>query len=342
MNLPLGDKIVRKWWVPMGLKHMNRLRVIRKAVELPDGTVDREYQVWNVKNNKFERMDHPEWYVKHIYDDVEQSLGFGRGLLDSIYYVWWAKGIIWNEALGGVERWGRGFIVAKINGSIPGSIGKTNAALRGEFLDELEAHQARHILAIDGRHDVEVINGPGQGWQLVKEMIDYCDNVIRTLILGSNLPTAGSGGEGGSFAMAKVQENSTESLIQYDRELLAETYTNDLLNLIWRVNRFPLVSMGLGNIEMPQFNIEQEKHVDPLKHVQVGQALVQAGADVKEEDIFRDTGYSPVGKGILKGKDVNQQQTGLGGLGGFGSPGGGGGLGGLPQPPKPPMPRGGE
>ncbi len=290
--VPIWDGQIRDWWIPEAVEDMNKLRVSAIAEEDDQGRKTRKLKIWSLKAaggaGDWVDLEHPEWYIKHVYDDVEESLGFGRGLIDALYFIWWSKAIIWNEALGGAERWARGFLVAKIDGTIPASVNTGNSVLRTEFLDELERQQSRHIMAIDKRHDITVVNPSGEGHRIVESLLGYADNVIRTLVLGSNLPTSAT--EGGSFALAKVQENSTEALIAFDRESLGETLTRDLVRLVWNLNRVPLGQLGLGEAQMPRFEILSEKVEDPIKEAQIA-ATVLPFLDLPKADLYRKIGY---------------------------------------------------
>ncbi len=284
---PGADKVARQWCVPIGIKDMNRMRVIGEGVKLPDGRVGQRLMIWSLEKSDFIPMEHPEWYIKHIYDDVEESLGFGRGLIDSLYFVWWAKAIIWEEFLGGVERWARGRIIAKIDGTIPANLTKNNVTLTQTFLDELEKTLSRHFIAFDKKHDVQVLPGPGEGHQMCKSALDLCDRWITNLIRGSSMPE-----EGGSYALGKTKKDIRDDKTAADRELLDETLTDDLVAPTIRYNRAILLQAGLGGAAMPRFKTTEEKLSDPKTEADVASALVNMGFKPKREEIGRKCGYT--------------------------------------------------
>jgi len=312
MTLNIGDGQYRRWWIPTRIQNMNRLRVAGAPRQDKNGNVFVQKKVWSVEKKEWFDLEHPEWYIKHVYDDVEESLTFGRGLIDALYFPWWAKVILWNELLGAAERWGRGFLIAKIDGTLPAAKTKTNALLRTKFVDELQKHMSRHVLAIDKRHDVDVKYPSGEGRQLLMDSIAYCDTEIRRLIIGSNV--TGSDEKGG-YARDKIQENSTEALVQYDREMLSETLTRDVIGLLWNVNSVPLKQLGLGAAQMPKFGIIQQKVLDPIKEAQIANILTQF-MPLSQKQILEKTGYAAAepGEQVVGG----QPRGGPGGFGGIG------------------------
>jgi len=132
--------------------------------------------------------------------------------------------------------------------------------------------------------------------------------------MGANLTTASS--EGGSYALAEVQENSTEALIQFDRETLQETFTKSLLKCIWFRNHANLVELGIEN-ESPIFNISQEKRQDPKERAEVASMLSNMGVDLSLTEILEQTGFSAPeeGEDIIPGGSAAPAE--IGGGGGF-------------------------
>ena len=111
--------------------------------------------------------------------------------------------------------------------------------------------------------------------------------MIFTLVIGANLTTAAD--KGGSYALAEVQENSTEARVTFDRESLEETYTDTLVAAIWYHN-WPLMSeLGIHDAA-PMFNIKQEKPQDPLQRAQVIQTMSGTGLRIAAQDAYEQVG----------------------------------------------------
>ena len=125
-------------------------------------------------------------------------------------------------------------------------------------------------------------------------------NAVFTLVMGANLTTSAS--DGGSYALAEVQENSTEALIQFDRETLQETLSKSLIGCIWARNYPNLVELGIHD-DKPLFNITQEKRQDPQQRATVASTLSGMGIDLSLAEVLEQTGFSlpEDGEAIVKG-----------------------------------------
>ena len=166
--------------------------------------------------------------------------------------------------------------------------GLPNSELINEWTSVLEDLRSRHVLVFDAADQVEMVKMDGQGWQMLSDIRGELKNTIFTLVLGANLTTAAD--SGGSFALAEIQENSTESLVQYDRETLEDTLTDDLLGCVWFKNHANLVELGVAE-EKPRFAITQEKRQDPQQRATVASTLNSMGVDLALDDLLEQTGF---------------------------------------------------
>jgi hypothetical protein len=291
-ELQLEGQPPMSWWVPRKLKDVDRRRVRLRPV--PDPEDPREvclrWFLWSVSREQWEELEHPEWFVKHFYQKTEDTLNYGRGLLDAMHYYQQSKVRVLQEGLSAAERFGQGFIKAAVDSLRSGSSDETNDQIAKEYLSQIERHRARHAFVHAKEDEVSVLGGFGEGWQLIKELLSYLDNSLRTLVLGSNLPTAATGG--GSFALAEIQENSTEALVQFDRDLMGETLTRDLVGLVWSLNVRNLRALGLGGARMPTLKVRQEKREDPQINAAVIQAALAAGVPLLREEVYDKLGFT--------------------------------------------------
>lgn len=314
--LPLIDKVPRNWFVPLEIQDVSKFRfkaVPKRVGAGKDERIEIEWQMHNVARDQFEPLEHPECLIKHIYNDNEASLGHGWGLVDAMYYYWRAKELVITENVGAIERWSRGMLIAKINNSREASTGKPNQTLIDTVLEQLDKHRGRHSFGIDKEDEIQLIDGPGEGWQMATGMRDYLDQALRTLILGANLPTGG-GTEGGSYSLGQVQENSTEALIQYDREILSETVSNDLVGLLRRLNQPQLMEMGIGHAQNPKFQIVQEKVQNPKERAEIVVSYVQNEIPLKEDEVYAPAGFTPPQPGdkiFVRARPVIDPMTGM-------------------------------
>jgi hypothetical protein len=233
------------------------------------------------------KTEHPEWMVKHLYNDREETLGFGAGAYEALYYSLMVKARIQQEMAAAAERWGQGLTVIKLD---PEAKGLSLADAANAYIDVMERAKGRHFIAHDARDEITVLPGPGQGWQIMTDQLADLNSKITVLLLGSLLPTQAQ--TGGSYAMAQVQESSTDALVRYDRSLLSETITRDLIGLTWDLNRPALANLGLLSAAMPVFQILDDKIEDPQVAATVAQTALAMGLRLRKDEVYKKINYS--------------------------------------------------
>ncbi len=290
--IQLGSQQALRWWVCTGLKDIDKRRFRRMPEENSVPGTPRKYH-WEINEANsgnwipIERSH----YVKHTHDDSEQALGFGSGLASSLYLYVYAKDRVLVEGLNFVERWSNGVLHAAVDSLRDGQASTLASTRATAWLDELEKMRSRHVLVHDKNDELNLIDAPAQGWNAATEALAYLDGAIRVLILGASLPTE-SEVEGGSFAMAKVQQSSTAAIIGHDRAILEEAITNDLIkNTLWRINLPILQFCGLGNAQPPTFKIRDVSKLDPSVRADVLLKCRQAGMRIKLNEAYEQTGW---------------------------------------------------
>jgi len=287
-TLTIGDGKPRRWWCPVRIEdHDKRLfRIVPQHGE----TLTANWERWDVYGQEWQTQSVQDaaHTIRHVYQDDEGTLGHGRGLREALGWWWYAKTQVFQESLQAVERFAQGILTAKVDGARDAETGLPNTELINQWRDVLEDLRSRHVLVYDSSDTVESVSVSGEGWQLMNTIRDELRSTIYTLIMGANLTT--SANDGGSYALAQIQENSTEALIQYDRETLEDTLTDDLLGCIWWKNHANLQELGIAN-EKPRFNITQEKREDPQERAAVAQVLASMGVELSLEDVLEQTGF---------------------------------------------------
>ena len=285
-----------EWWLPTMLQDIDARRWRLAPVYSEDPgrpgkqTLSTRWELWSVERAAWENVENPEWFIKHCYQDEEGRLGYGRGLAEAIYFYWWAKGHTLQEVLQAIEKWAQGITIAKIDGLVPGSAGRTNDAQRQQYLDVLKEMKSRHVLAIDKRDDVEIKETSGTGHEMGLQWVKYFDESMTRLITGSVRPSGG--GQGGTYGQGKVEQDTTESLIQFDRVLLGDTLTRDLVGLLMRMNAEPLARFGLGEARSPRWTIPQERREDPVQSAQVITSVLPHGIKLRSDEVYRKLGFT--------------------------------------------------
>lgn len=291
-RLPIGDGKVRTWWVPTKLEDEDKrmYRIVPDGVTKDGKLVKAHWEHWNIAQSAWEpHTDQDAAHtIRHVYQDDQATLGHGRALREALGWWWYAKEHVFHESLQAVERFAQGIISAKVDGARDAETGLPNAALIAEWTEVLENLRSRHVLVHDSADTVEMVQMSSSGWELLSGIRQELRSTIFTLVLGANLTTGAS--EGGSYALAEVQENSTEALIQFDRETLEETLTDDLLGCVWWKNHANMVELGI-HVDKPRFSIKQEKRQDPVQRATVAQTLNSIGVPLALDDILEQTGF---------------------------------------------------
>lgn len=300
--LTLGDGKKRTWWVPIRLEDIDK-RMYRIVPNNDDGDLTAHWERWNVGAAAYEIETKRDALhtIKHIYQDDEASMGHGSALREALGWIWYSKEHIYQESMAAVEKYAQGVLTAKVDGARDATTGLPNAEVIAAWVEVLEDLRARHVLVFDKSDEVSIMDtGGGDGWRLMETMRTEQRNAVFTLVMGANLTTSAS--DGGSYALAEVQENSTEALIQFDRETLQETLSKSLIGCIWARNYPNLVELGIHD-DKPLFNITQEKRQDPQERATVASTLSGMGIDLSLAEVLEQTGFSlpEDGEAIVKG-----------------------------------------
>ena len=285
-----GGRPAQNYWIPTALVAIDKRRTRRRVL---NGKIEMEY--WPVPLDSagsfdWRPIEHPEWHIRHSYDDDESTLGYGRGLSEGLYEYMRAKAILLVYMLQAAERFGPGLIKYKIDLEKSNLGGMSQEAFAAQAVSVLRKMRAEGIIAIPASDDFDLMEGSGTGWQMITQALFYLDNKITTLLLGSSLPTTAT--TGGSYAMAETQADTTEDLIQYDREILSESIDRDFVSLLLRVNAPQIKAVGLGNAARPRFVIMDEKREDPQVSATVASTLLQAGIALRRDEVLKKCGFS--------------------------------------------------
>lgn len=319
-TIELGG-LTADWWIPIKLQDVDRKRIrftshrdtqSRKISVIPE--------MWSVEREGWENIrEHNHLFVKLVYNDEEDRLGHGRGMLESLFFYFRAKSVCLTEGLQGLERWAQGILVAELEDlSRPGSADdRTNEAVRDEWITMLKKHRGRHVL-VHGKSDkITVHESTGSGHKIVMEMVRYLDEGMLMLINGAPKPQGAGQAKGGGFADASEQAETVEANAQSNRESVSEALTRDLVGLFWRLNQPILIGQGLGDAKMPRLRLQQRKRKDVVKNAQVIAAMLGAGVPLKAENVYEAIDMEKPGDDddIIEGRAAMAPEPGTGGLG---------------------------
>ncbi len=296
-RIQIGDLPEMDWWFPRKLRHMDKRLVQFVPERRREGsgkeTVVLRREVFKPSTGEWVSLK-PEGeslLIEIVYDDEQGRLGYGRGLLEALYFLWWAKSVVLKEGLQAVERWAQGFLVGKIDTEKPGSTTANTEAVRNAMRNELEAHRSRHVAVVDKSDEINLVTGGGEGWQITIQMLNYLDDCILSTSMGSVLPFGG-GQDKGSLARAQVEEGVSNDLLNYDRGVVDQTLTAKLIPLLLENNRAIFGQLGLLNVRPPNFTTTQKKDEDPEKNARVVSIALQAQIPLRRDEVYERLGFS--------------------------------------------------
>lgn len=289
-----GDSRGRRWYQPGRLADMDKRRFRAKAHKHPTtGAIGVEWELWSVGRRDWEPLEHPEWYVKHVWTNTEDSLGRGRGLIESTWDDVEALRVVEREGLQGLTRWAQGVLKAKVDGSKDAATSLPNIQIATEWLAILRKLTAKGGVVHDTNDDIELLEGPGVGYQMVESWLNRLEARVRRRILGADLQ---SGSEGGGLnkGMSDLAD-ARQMIIEGDQEVLDDTLTVDLVGFTWRMNKPTLVAAGLGEARMGRFLTTKEPVVDTKREAEIVGIVLPAGVKLKASEVYKKIGYTPPG-----------------------------------------------
>jgi len=334
--LRLGqDKVARNWWMFTEFKNIDPRRFTYRNVHetKADGTKSVRTELWmstlpmwqgptpvkgidyaqqkrdgdlpsSLMSYGYAKVEHPEWLCRVVYNDEEARLGYGRGLVDCLYFYHWIKQILLREGLQGVERWSQGIVVGTMDPDRPGSPdAQTNAAEQQKMLAALSAMRSRHVY-VQGQHDdIEVLQGGGEGHQMVMGLIEYVDDCIMGVCTGAVLMSSKSAaGDAGSHARDAQGAKTQNKVIIADQLKIDEDQSTQMVGMWTRQNWQLLREVGrdlgldLQHARPPQIRTVAPKEINPTDAATRYSTIWQANPKIKfrKDDFYESLGETPV------------------------------------------------
>jgi len=312
----------RNWYVPSDLKDIDRRRFRYISRKNENGT-------WRFVPEFFSTTSEPAWqavdflrspFIRRIYANQESRLGYGRGIMDSIYITTYAWDKVEKNGLQGLSRWAQGMLVGKLDSAKTGDPTVTNETRRDNFKTVLLEHVGDNVIIIDAADDVELKEASGTGHEMVEKMLNRLERQLVTRIEGT--PITIMDGEGGGAKALGAEHGQREHAQQtFDREDLAEDL-DQLVRIVYERNLPTLreVNPALAEAQLPKFAIRHAKDENPAEVAQMFKVILESGVEVSAEEYRERVGIRAIeeGEAVIKAKAPPQQN-------GFGSPFGGGG-----------------
>lgn len=321
------------WWVCNELLNADRFRFrqVKNVREGEEGNfLGIRWQMYSLDSYGWEDLENPEWFVRVVFDRSENTLGYGSGwmnLLAMMYYYTKALELVNEENIDALQRYAQGILHIKIDEEREGSVDKTNDEITNEWITIMKKHLGQHILAHSKRDEVDMIDGPTKGHEIIKDLREYLIESLAFLITFGVLP-AGAGNDTGSNARASEEGDQMHEGFVFDRKTMAEGLTKGLLTMLWNMNEVRILKK-YPTARMPHFEARLEKVASSEERLARLEVAARNKIPIREEDVYEDLGYSvPVSiddpeNGIVPDKvfdwanvDSSQGLTGLFGGGG--------------------------
>lgn len=348
---PTDESPAQNFWVPTRLKHIDPRRFVIRPVRTrrEDGSlkirgvlhmsvIPTYHQPPKGEDLWLGRYvpvspERQRQFIRIVYDDEESRLGFGRGILDVLYFYHWAKQIVIKEGLQGLERWAQGVPIYSVDTSQRGDTDQTSENIRDTALAQLAKMRARHYFVKDKQDDLAFEHGSMAGHQMVTGFLQYFDSCIMGVCTGASLRSANDVGKSGSFASDKVGQEKQSKVVRFDINKVDEDVTLDLIQLLVRVNRPQLKKVGelidcpgLEDAGLPQFRTVEDDIINPTEGATLFSTLAQIKTKkpikIRADEFYKKTSLTQPDKD----DDVVELSGPDDGMGGRGEPGEEGGI----------------
>ena len=320
-NVKLGDYPYDAWWCPTKIVDIDkrRFQIVPHVNDDDDGKTQLrvQRQMWSVSQMKwFDLADADLRSIIEVIWGSEESTFhyYGKPLLESLYFLWWAKMICLQEGLTAVERFSGGAVIMELDeANHPAGAGTDAETVRDAYIDELKKMRGEHVFCHAKGDSLSVLQGGGEGQRMVHDFLNYIDGAVMSTALGATLPF-GVGEGVGSLARAEVEREVSEGFLQADREMLDSAITNKMVRLFMELNWPNFVKLGLGDAQMPRFVTSQQSREDPNASVGVVASALQAGIDLRKDEVYEAIGYSipQEGEDVFIGQDPDAMMGGGG------------------------------
>lgn len=278
-------------WCPTRLVDVDKRRFYQ--VPNKDGTTEwfkREIGDYGSKGTQVD-LSH---YIRFVCNDDEASLGNGRGLDEALYYPFRKATLLESQLQQFGARFAQGERVYKVNNLYAGANAESAAERRQEFLSIVDKARTDFAIVLDKEDEYHLVDAPAEGYRFINETLQSVKDEMRTYILGSSLPSQPHV-SGGSYAVAKVQERVSEKKVDFYRVSIDETFSRDLLSLIFKINEGAIREQGLDISGPAYFHTRDLDQFDPQIRAQVVQTAINIGLKVREDEAYDQMGLTPPG-----------------------------------------------
>lgn len=225
------------------------------------------------------------------FDDWRSSdrLYRGEGLRSHVWQAWLRRQLIDQAATHYAERLARGTTLIVYNGKG----GKEQA-------EEIARSMASDFVTLvpqaavgDGKRAsdlVQIVEPTGTGYQIFGDLKEKADGEIANVIIPATL-TMDAGATGMGSGVAAAHENTVQTVIDLDAELMADALTRDLVNVIARIN-FPNSDRRFRWV-YPEVENRRKRRGGGQDHSRLEEAerMARMGVRISEDEVRTAAGF---------------------------------------------------
>lgn len=294
----------RWWWVPTRLIDVDPYRFelgpadARGTGGKLEGAAQHVWGLWSITRDRWEPLEHPEWFVQHTYEPTEASLGYGQGLQEALYWDLLEKQELKQSFRKAARRAAEGSFDVALEQSLEGMTTEQADSLISEWEDALKSAHEDGDLIREKTADVVLLPVPIEGLGVVADRLATIDNDMTRLILFGVRATGGDKGATGARAQAETEADSLREAVLHDQEELAESIDQSVGKLFWELNRENWGAFGLLDARPGKFSLAPKGKPDPKATAETVEILAGIGAELREDEVLeRCGGWTPAKPG---------------------------------------------
>jgi hypothetical protein len=320
-----GDGKMRTWVLPHHLEDMPKEN-FRWA---PDHSTEEPRSVFQYARKRAGRviwMNVPSGapLVRHVINDSEEMLGYGRGLRDVLSHLFTAMSRCFVSDIQAADRFGHGWLHLKLAAEEDGKPTITNDDLVTKSQNALNRMRSSWNFITGQGDTLEILGPPSSATEFMGKLTERLERMTDRVIMGASLFGGGGSASEGSYGRAETEADTSTIIFDACTGFLEDTITNDVVGAIMRDNRENFADLGFARAQTPRYEIVRGRKQDPKEAAERLEVVLRSGADVVKDEYYEMVQLSVPGEkdevvaGREEGDRFGNQYADLGGHAGAG------------------------
>jgi hypothetical protein len=319
---PLG--LIGEWWMPKVFRGLDYRQIVLRSEATRDPKDGTAHVVVvplmaTVEDGTFQPVNSPECLALYVWgNDTLDRKGYGRGLDEAIYVLVWVKAAARAIFLQGYEKWANGIVDVAMDASAHGTTDQDSASVADQHATAVNAMRALGYFIHDKRDEIKILASSGEGTRSGLDLLRYLGEAITRVTLNSVLSSGQASGSG-SLARAGEEGQTTDDVMDAERDMIDDIVTRRIIGLIDKRNEPMWLALGLSGVAPGKFSSVADENEDPEKFGRVVELAQKAGLAISEDEAYRRFGLRKPGADE-KVLEAPKPESPFGGLGGFPPP----------------------